>query len=103
MVTNFTMHTQITPVQDKSDDLHGPWPACAKLNLMLRILGRRSDGYHELQTVFQFINKWDQLYFRIRTDSQIKRTNGPVAVPEYLDLTVRAAYALKTYTNCPWG
>jgi 4-diphosphocytidyl-2-C-methyl-D-erythritol kinase (EC 2.7.1.148) len=37
------------------------WPAPAKLNLMLRILGRRPDGYHELQTVFQFIEQGDRL------------------------------------------
>ncbi|MET0072348.1 MAG: 4-(cytidine 5'-diphospho)-2-C-methyl-D-erythritol kinase [Candidatus Thiodiazotropha sp.] len=47
------------------------FPAPAKLNLMLRIIGRRGDGYHQLQTVFQFLNIHDQLRFKPRNDGRI--------------------------------
>ncbi|KOR28502.1 hypothetical protein TI05_16815, partial [Achromatium sp. WMS3] len=87
----------------QKDNFHGPWPAPAKLNLMLRVLGQRLDGYHLLQTVFQFINVGDLLYFRIRDDGYIKPTNNLREIPESVDLTVRAAYILQQQTNCPLG
>lgn len=71
------------------------WPAPAKLNLFLHVVGRRADGYHELQTVFQFLDQADQLSFRLRTDGQILRTSGPAAIPATVDLCVRAAQALQ--------
>ena len=46
-------------------------PAPAKLNLMLHILGRRADGYHELQTLFQFLDFGDELGFSLRSDGEI--------------------------------
>ena len=49
------------------------WPAPAKLNLMLHITGRRPDGYHELQTVFQFLDLCDELDFEITADARIHR------------------------------
>ncbi len=72
-----------------------PWPAPAKLNLMLRVLGRRPDGYHCLQTVFQFIDRQDRLFFEPRDDSRIRRTSGLAEVPEESDLVVRAARLLR--------
>ena len=48
------------------------WPAPAKLNLLLRIVGRRSDGYHLLQTVFQFIDLADRITFFPRQDAEIR-------------------------------
>ncbi len=72
------------------------WPAPAKLNLMLRIVGRRTDGYHLLQTVFQFIDIADQLRFRLRGDGVICRTPAIEGVPEESDLTVRAARLLQS-------
>ncbi len=72
------------------------WPAPAKLNLMLRIVGRRVDGYHLLQTVFQFIDIADQLRFRLREDGVISRTPAIEGVPEESDLTVRAARLLQS-------
>lgn len=72
-----------------------PWPAPAKLNLFLHILGRRTDGYHELQTAFQFIDLCDELSFKPRTDGRIARTKGPAEVPEANDLVVRAAHLLR--------
>lgn len=71
------------------------WPAPAKLNLMLRITGRRRDGYHELQTVFQFIDLADQLAFRIRPDGRIQRAEVLPGVAPEQDLTLRAARLLQ--------
>jgi 4-diphosphocytidyl-2-C-methyl-D-erythritol kinase len=71
------------------------WPAPAKLNLFLHVLGRRPDGLHELQTVFQFIDLADELDFAIRDDGRIVRAAGPAEIPEFEDLVVRAAERLK--------
>lgn len=71
------------------------WPAPAKLNLMLRITGRRPDGYHELQTVFQFIDLADQLAFRIRSDGRVQRADPLPGVAPAQDLTLRAAGLLQ--------
>ena len=71
------------------------WPAPAKLNLFLHIVGRRPDGYHLLQTVFQFIDFCDTLTFAPRDDGRISRGSGPVDVPADQDLTVRAARLLQ--------
>jgi 4-diphosphocytidyl-2-C-methyl-D-erythritol kinase len=71
------------------------WPAPAKLNLMLRVVGRRGDGYHQLQTVFQFIDLQDRLGFAVRGDGEIRRIDGPAGVAVEDDLAVRAARALK--------
>ena len=75
------------------------WPAPAKLNLMLRIVGRRSDGYHQLQTVFQFVDIADQLRFRLRDDGLIHRTKALDGVPEESDLSLRAARLLQSELN----
>ncbi|MCG6897703.1 MAG: 4-(cytidine 5'-diphospho)-2-C-methyl-D-erythritol kinase [Thiocapsa sp.] len=79
------------------------WPAPAKLNLMLRIVGRRPDGYHELQTVFQFIDRCDRLWFDVRADGLINRLNDVPGVVAGEDLTVRAARALQEATGCRLG
>ncbi|MCW8941689.1 MAG: hypothetical protein OQK93_00775, partial [Gammaproteobacteria bacterium] len=71
------------------------WPAPAKLNLMLHITGRREDGYHDLQTVFQFIDHVDQLEFRPRNDDKIARICEGFAVPEDEDIIIRAASLLR--------
>jgi 4-diphosphocytidyl-2-C-methyl-D-erythritol kinase len=71
------------------------WPAPAKLNLMLRIVGRRSDGYHLLQTVFQFLDICDYLTFFPTDDGRISRRNALAGVPEDADLVVRAARLLQ--------
>jgi 4-diphosphocytidyl-2-C-methyl-D-erythritol kinase len=79
------------------------WPAPAKLNLMLRVLGRRPDGYHRLQTVFQFIDRVDRLFFEPRTDGLVRRVSHVPGVPPEADLVVRAAALLKERTRCPLG
>lgn len=79
------------------------WSAPAKLNLMLHIVGRRADGYHELQTVFQLLDLCDSLEITVRDDGEIRRIDGPAGVAEADDLAVRAARALKTATGSPLG
>ena len=71
------------------------FPAPAKLNLMLRVTGRRADGYHLLQTVIRFIDYGDTLAFRVREDGVVGRVNEVEGVPAAEDLTVRAAQRLK--------
>ncbi|THC44199.1 4-(cytidine 5'-diphospho)-2-C-methyl-D-erythritol kinase [Massilia sp. Mn16-1_5] len=65
-------------------------PAPAKLNLFLHVVGRRADGYHLLQSVFQLIDRGDTLHFDLRDDGRIVRTNDVPGVPEESDLIVRA-------------
>ncbi|MEY3372072.1 MAG: 4-diphosphocytidyl-2C-methyl-D-erythritol kinase, partial [Pseudomonadota bacterium] len=78
------------------------WPAPAKINLFLRITGRRSDGYHCLQTVFQLLDWGDTVRLRVRADGRISRQDVPgYDVPETQDITVRAAKALKTASTPP--
>lgn len=79
------------------------WSAPAKLNLFLHITGQRPDGYHELQTVFQFINFGDVLRFALRTDGQLHRVNDVPGVPEDDDLIIRAARLLQVETGCTRG
>lgn len=71
------------------------WPAPAKLNLFLHVVGRRADGYHELQTAFQLIDFCDTLAIALRSDGSIERPEGPAGVPAEADLVVRAARALQ--------
>jgi len=81
----------------------GPWPAPAKLNLFLHITGRRADGYHTLQTVFQFLDRADRLYFDITADQAIRRFGGPAGIPATADLCVRAAELLQSLTGTGKG
>jgi 4-diphosphocytidyl-2-C-methyl-D-erythritol kinase len=70
-------------------------PAPAKLNLMLHITGQRADGYHELQTVFQFIDFADELQFTLRDDQQISRHSDDFAVPVNDDIIIHATQVLR--------
>jgi len=79
------------------------WPAPAKLNLLLRIVGRRPDGYHLLQTVFQFIDLMDDLYFSPRSGGRIQRLNEVPGVTEADDLVMRAARLLQREAGCALG
>lgn len=71
------------------------WPAPAKLNLFLHITGRRADGYHTLQTVFQFLDYADELSYDLTNDGLVTRTVPVAGVSEDHDLTLRAARLLK--------
>ena len=79
------------------------WPAPAKINLFLHVVGRRPDGYHLLQTHFQFLDYGDEIGFSVRLDGQIRRTSELADVPEAQDLVVRAAQALKAASGTPLG
>lgn len=76
------------------------WPAPAKLNLFLRITGRRADGYHRLQTVFRLLDWGDTLKLRVRDDGRIVRHGQPAyAQGEHEDIAVRAAKILQEDAN----
>ncbi|MBX3727438.1 MAG: 4-(cytidine 5'-diphospho)-2-C-methyl-D-erythritol kinase [Xanthomonadales bacterium] len=70
-------------------------PAPAKLNLFLHVTGRRPDGYHTLQTLFQLLDWGDRIVLRRRADDRIVRAGGVPGLPEDNDLAVRAAQALR--------
>ncbi|CDZ92742.1 MULTISPECIES: 4-(cytidine 5'-diphospho)-2-C-methyl-D-erythritol kinase [Pseudomonadaceae] len=78
-------------------------PAPAKLNLMLHITGRRADGYHELQTLFQFLDHGDELTFTLRNDGQIRLHTELPGVDHDSNLIVRAARLLQSRSGCPLG
>jgi 4-diphosphocytidyl-2-C-methyl-D-erythritol kinase len=79
------------------------WPAPAKLNLFLHVTGRRADGYHELQTLFQLIDLCDSIAIAVREDGAIERLLGPPGVTVEADLAVRAARLLKKATSSHLG
>lgn len=79
------------------------WPAPAKLNLFLHVLGRRADGYHLLQTAFRLIDLADTLQFEPREDGAVALARPLDGVPEAEDLTVRAARLLQAETGCARG
>lgn len=79
------------------------WPAPAKINLFLHVTGRRPDGYHLLQTLFQFIDYGDTLYFEPRADGEVHRRSELAGVAPEQDLVVRAARKLKALTGTTLG
>jgi 4-diphosphocytidyl-2-C-methyl-D-erythritol kinase len=78
-------------------------PAPAKLNLWLHIIGRRPDGYHELETVFQFLDHGDELSFALREDGVIRLHTDIEAVPHDSNLIVRAARKLQEQSGTQLG
>jgi 4-diphosphocytidyl-2-C-methyl-D-erythritol kinase len=80
--------------KEESLGLPEPWPAPAKLNLCLHIVGRREDGYHLLQSAMQPVGLHDQLRFYRRPAGSVERLRGPEGVLPEADLTVRAARLL---------
>jgi 4-diphosphocytidyl-2-C-methyl-D-erythritol kinase len=79
------------------------WPAPAKLNLFLHVNGRRTDGYHELQTLFIFLDHGDWLYFDCNNSDQIDIAPALAGVPLEQNLIYRAAQLLKKYSPLPLG
>ncbi|MFQ5659220.1 MAG: 4-(cytidine 5'-diphospho)-2-C-methyl-D-erythritol kinase [Gammaproteobacteria bacterium] len=79
------------------------WPAPAKLNLFLHVLGRRDDGYHLLQTVFQFLDYGDELTFTVRNDDQIRLTCNYDGIEPEQDLVIRSARLLQSKSDKPVG
>jgi 4-diphosphocytidyl-2-C-methyl-D-erythritol kinase len=94
------MSRELEPLQPGEWSL---WPAPAKLNLFLRIVGRRADGYHELQTVFRLLDWGDEIRLRVRRDGVIARVGELADVPEDADLSVRAARLLAARTGTALG
>lgn len=76
------------------------WPAPAKLNRFLHIVGRREDGYHLLQTLFQFVEYGDWLHFELRDDGRVVRASELPGVAVDDDLVVRAARLLQEQVPC---
>ena len=89
----------MTETSDSLRDCAAP----AKLNLFLHITGRRPDGYHALQTVFQLIDWGDVLHFTLREDGLVRRKTEVPGVPEASDLVVRAAMLLKAHAGTALG
>lgn len=79
------------------------WPAPGKINRFLHILGRRADGYHELQSVFQFLDWCDFLRFRVRPDGAIVGTYALPGVTPSNDLILRAARLLQAEAGVTRG
>ncbi|MGK2951847.1 MAG: 4-(cytidine 5'-diphospho)-2-C-methyl-D-erythritol kinase, partial [Thiobacillus sp.] len=81
---------------------HG-YPAPAKLNLFLHVVGRRADGYHLLQSVFRLIDHADTVRLELRDDGRVVREGELPGVPEAHDLTVRAARLLQAHAPAGAG
>ena len=79
------------------------WHSPAKINLFLHINSKRKDGYHNLQSIFQLLDFYDELSFNIRQDGVIARTSGNEDVPKDQDLIIKAAKALQTATGTNLG
>ncbi|MFK8082211.1 MAG: 4-(cytidine 5'-diphospho)-2-C-methyl-D-erythritol kinase [Granulosicoccus sp.] len=79
------------------------WLAPAKINLFLHVTGRRNDGYHTLQTVYQFVDMCDVLSFSVREDSEVHLKSNFNEVPPESNLVVRAARALQAHSGTRAG
>ncbi len=79
------------------------WPSPAKLNLFLYITGQRANGYHDLQTLFQFVDYGDRLAFTLREDDKITLSPSVEGVPDEQNLIVRAAKLLQQRLPAPRG
>jgi len=79
------------------------YPAPAKLNLFLHVVGRRPDGYHLLQTLFRFLDYGDTLVIEPRRDDRVRLLNPLPGVPAEADLCFRAARLLQEHTGCRLG
>src|SRR5580658_9329150 len=90
------------PIEEGADST-AFWPAPAKLNLFLHVVGRRADGYHDLQTIFQLVDLADSIGITLRDDGRIERAEGPPEIAAEADLVVRAARVLKEASGSRFG
>ena len=79
------------------------WPSPAKLNLFLYIIGQRESGYHDLQTLFQFVDYGDTLTITATSCDEILLSPGIAGVSVEDNLIYKAAMALKNATGCDFG
>ena len=79
------------------------WPSPAKVNLFLHITGRRDDGYHEIQTAFQFLDYSDSLEFQVQQSGTIELLTPLKGVKNESNLIIRAAKCLQSHTNSKQG
>ena len=77
--------------------------APVKINLFLHITSKRTDGYHNLQTIFQLLNFGDEITFSLRNDGEINRIYGNETIPPDKDLILRSAHTLKKYSKTESG
>ena len=77
--------------KDYTQEGYEEFKAPAKINLFLKIISKRDDGYHKLQSVFQLIDLYDYIYIRIRGDSQINFINESIEVDNQDDIGLKAA------------
>jgi len=85
------------------DSVPGRWPAPAKVNLFLHVTGRRPDGYHEIQTLFQLLDWGDEISIQTTADAGIRRERADYPVEENEDLVIRAARLLQQAAACRQG
>src|SRR5690606_14218732 len=78
-------------------------PCPAKLNLFLLVTGRRSDGYHTLQTLFQLLDYGDDLHLEFNASGDLRLTPDVPGIPAHHNLVYRAAKLLQTTTGCRAG
>jgi len=88
---------------DRLDPWERRYPAPAKLNLFLHVVGRRGDGYHLLQTAFRLIERCDWLRFSPRTDREVKLSRPLPGIAEADELAVRGARLLKETAGSKQG
>ena len=79
------------------------WPSPAKVNLFLHITGRRDDGYHEIQTAFQFLDYSDSLEFQVEQSGAIELLTPLKGVKNESNLIIRAAKCLQSHTDSKQG
>lgn len=71
--------------------------APAKLNLFLHVVNKRTDGYHNIQTVFQLISLYDHIFIKTNSSGNVRRISDHYGIQEYDDLTIKAAQILKPF------
>ena len=79
------------------------WPSPAKINLFLHVTAQRNDGYHEIQTVFQFLDYCDSLEFQIEQSTTLELLTPVKGVKNESNIILRAAKCLQSHTKSPQG